>query len=114
VPVGVVVSLLSAFETVSISIVVLSSEDGTSSALVEISFLLSVGNEKSKVSVSGLASLVVGQGLMLTESVFGSSHLSNRGLVGIDSLGHRTVSDVIGSVVLVAGSAHVLDDHVAI
>lgn len=113
-PVGIVVPFFGAFESVSISVVVLSSKDGGSSALVKISFLLSISNEKSKVSLSGVASLVVGERLMLAESVFRSSLLLNRGEVGIDSGGLRTVSDVLFSIVFVGSSTHVLDDQIAI
>jgi hypothetical protein len=112
-PVGIVVSLFGAFESMSVSIVVLSSENGSSSTLVEVSFLSSIGNEETKVSFSGIASLVVGQSLMLTESVLVSSGCSDRLGGGIDSGGGSSVSDVVLSIGGLVGSTHILDHQVA-
>jgi hypothetical protein len=114
VPVGIVVSLFGAFESVSIAIVVLSSEDGSSSASVEVSFGSSIRDEESHVSLSGVASLVVSQTLMLAEGVIVSGLGLDGGKIGIDSIGGRTVSDVVLSIVGLVGATHVLDDKVAV
>jgi hypothetical protein len=113
-PVRIVVSLLSALQSVSISIVVLSGEDGSSSALVEISFLLSISNEKSEVSVSGSAGLVMSERLVHSESVLIASGGSDRGFGGVDSVSGGSVSDVIISIGGLVGSTHVLDNQVAV
>jgi hypothetical protein len=114
VPVGEIVSLFGALESVSVSIVVLSSEDGSSSALVEVSFGGSIGDEESKVSLSGVASLVVSQGLVLAEGVIVSSLGLDGGKIGINSFGGASVSDVVLSIVSLVGATHVLDDKVAV
>jgi hypothetical protein len=113
VPVGEIVSLFGALESVSVSIVVLSSEDGSSSALVEVSFGGSIGDEESKVSLSGVAGLVVSQGLVLAEGVIVSSLGLDGGKIGINSFGGASVSDVVLSIGGLVGSTHILDHQVA-
>lgn len=113
-PIGIVISLFGTLESVSVSVVVLSGEDGGSSSSVEVAFLLSVSNEETKVSGSSLASLVELQRLVHSESVIVSSLLLNRGKIGLDSIGGASVSDVSRGIVSVVSSAHVLDNEVAV
>jgi hypothetical protein len=115
-PVWVVISFFRAFVTVSVTVVVLSGEDGGSSVLVKVSFLFTIGYPESVVSFSGLAVLVIVVVLV---------HSKSKVVVGIgvslswslwiirDGVGRRTVSDEqsVGSVGL---GAHVLNNHVAI
>jgi len=58
-PIRIVVSLFRALITVSVTIVVLSGEDGRLSVLVEVSCGFTIGNPETHVSLSGLAILVV-------------------------------------------------------
>lgn len=116
VPVRIVISLLSALESVSVSVVVLSSVDSRLSSIVKISLLLSVSNEESKISVSGLAILV---GLIaLVHSVLEDWWVcvlvkSSSTIRAIrDGIGGGSISDETESISR-GVSAHVLDDHVA-
>jgi hypothetical protein len=58
-PVRIVISLLGAFITLSVSVVVLSGEDGGSSSSVKVSFFFSVGDPETHVTFTSLAFLVI-------------------------------------------------------
>ncbi len=58
-PVGIIISFLGAFITLSVSVVVLTGEDGGSSSSVKVSFFLTIGNKETHVSFSVLAILIV-------------------------------------------------------
>jgi len=112
-PVRIVISFLGAFVSVSISVVVLSGEDGRSSSFSQSSFIFSVCNEETKVSVSGLAILVVLVGFVHSVGVISVGFELERcvGVIG-DGVGSGTISDQ-GHSTIVFTSAHVLNDDVA-
>jgi hypothetical protein len=93
-PVRIVVSFLRAFKSVSVSIVVLSSKSGRGSSFVESSFIFSVSNEESQVSVSSGAVLVVLEVFVHTIEQVSIGVSSNRavGVVG-DGIGGGTISN---------------------
>jgi hypothetical protein len=113
VPVGIVISLLGAFKSVSVTIVVLSGEDGGLSSLVQTSLLFSVRDPETHVSLSGLASLVRVVGLVHSELevAVGIGLGGGGGVVG-DGGGCGTISNSVESILLIGG-ASVLDNHVA-
>jgi hypothetical protein len=112
VPVRVVVSFFGALVTVSVAIVVLSGKDGRSSALVQASFLLSVSNEETQVSISSLAILVVLEILVHSkEQVSVGVGLSRSSRVVSDGGSGGSISNLdCGSVVV--STAHVLEHNV--
>jgi len=113
VPIGIIISFLSAFETVSVSVVVLSGEDGRTSSRSKSSFFFSVGDEETHVSVSGFAILVVLVSLVHSEGHFSVGFFLERSIWVIgDGVGGRTISDQ-GHSVVVGRTAHVLNDDVA-
>jgi len=113
-PIWVVVSLFWAFETMFVSIVVLSGEEGRSSSIIKSTFLLSVGDEETHVSVSGLAFLIVVIGLMHTvEELFISILSVKSSWVVWNGICGSTVSDSLG-VGVSRSTAHVLDNHIAL
>jgi hypothetical protein len=113
VPIGVVISFLGTFISVSVSIVVLSGVDGSGSSCSQTSFIFSVSNKETHVSVSGLAVLVVLVRLVHSEGKFSVGFFLERsiGVIG-DGVGGRTISD-IGHTSIVGRTAHVLNDDVA-
>jgi hypothetical protein len=113
-PVRIVVSLLSALISVSVTVVVLSGEDGRGSASVQVTLVLSVGNEETHVPLSGLAGSVVHPVLVHAEGEFASGGISCNGAVGIigNGAGGRTISHQ-NSGISIRVAAHVLDHHVA-
>jgi hypothetical protein len=58
-PVGIVISLFGAFVAVSVTVVVLTGEDGTGFSSVQVSLSFTISNEETHVTVSVLAVLVV-------------------------------------------------------
>lgn len=113
-PVRIVVTLLRALVTVSVTVVVLTGENSRATARVQVALLFSVGDPETHVAVSGLAVLVVGVGLVHAVQqisvLVGGGRAS--GIVG-DCVGGSTVTDAcLDWVVLVA--AHVLDHQVAV
>jgi len=112
-PIWVVISLFRAFITVSVSIVVLSGESGRSSSVIQSSFRLSISNEKTLVSVSGLAGLVPFIRLVHSIEVIVSVHSSRSISIIRDSVGGGSISNLVeGISVLIL--AHVLNDDVAV
>jgi hypothetical protein len=114
VPVGIVVTFLDALVSVSVSVVVLAGEDGSTSASVEVALLFTIGNEETHVAFSVLAILVVLVGLVHSEQQFSVTIGSERrvGIV-LNGIGGSTISDSDGGV-SVGGRADVLENHVAI
>jgi hypothetical protein len=113
-PVGIVIPFFSAFKTVSISIIILSGEDGGSSSFVEVSFLFSIRNPKTHVSFSGSASNVVISFFVLSVKVFIIFILFADGLLGVgNSISCGSVSNEGGGGG-VGRTTHVLQDYVAI
>jgi hypothetical protein len=113
-PVRIIVTLFSAFKSVSISIVVLSSEDGGSSSLVKSSFFFSVGNPKSHISLSGLASKVIVSVFVHSISVFVVSVLLSN---SFSSVGNSVSGSSVSNIIFRLGirrSTHVLQDYIAI
>jgi len=110
-PVWVVISLLRALVPVSVSIVVLASIRGLIS---DVSLLLSVCNEETLVSRSGVACSPVRSWLVhsvqeVSASIGGSGSID---IIG-DGIGGGSISySLLSWVILVA--AHVLNNHVAI
>jgi len=107
-PVGIVISLFSAFESESVSVVVLSGVSGI------VSVKISVGNPESSVSESGLAILVIRVTLVHSVDVSsGGSDLHEfNGIVG-DGIGGRSISVSEGNCGVGDVCAHVLNDKVA-
>jgi hypothetical protein len=112
-PIGIIISLFGALESVSVSVVVLS---GVHSGIsVQVSLLLSIGNPKTLVSLSGIASIVVNSVLVHSVSEKSSSVLSGRNSsisIG-NGIGGNSVSDSLGGI-SIGGGAHVLEDDVAV
>jgi len=113
-PVGIVISLLGTFVTVSVSVVVLSGIDGRSSSSVEVSFFLSVSNKETHVSFSVLAVLVVLVGLVHSVEEISVSINGNWsvGIVG-DSISGGTITNSDHGIGILVG-ADVLENHVAV
>jgi hypothetical protein len=107
-PVGIVIPLFSAFESVSISVVVLT---GVSSV---VSVQVLVCQEQSSVAISGFAFLVIG--VTFVHSVFVSSSISKSvvsvSIVG-DGIGGTSISVSDGNFRVVSVCAHVLNHKVA-
>lgn len=112
-PIWVVVSLLRAFITMSVSVVVLSGESGGSSSVVKSTFGFSVGDEETLVSVSGLAGLVPFVWLVHSKFIVVSVHGSWSVRVIRDGIGGGSISDLVESISILV-LAHVLDDNVAV
>jgi hypothetical protein len=111
VPVGVVVTLLRALESVTVSIVVLTSVDCSVS---NISLSNTVGNEQSQVAVTGLACAVERVRLVHSVYIFSGSSilLVHSCWVGGNSSSGCSITN-IGFGWSVCGTAHVLENHVA-
>jgi hypothetical protein len=106
-PVGIVISLFSTFVTESISIVVLSGVDRSSSSKV------SVINPETHVSLSSFAGQVVGIGLVHSiEGLSISSVLESSSGISGDGVGGLSVSQQDGLRIIRVG-AHVLQDNIA-
>jgi len=110
-PVWIVVSLLRALKSVSVSIVVLTSVDGSGSS--ESTNGSSVSSVQTSVSVSSVAGIIVDSVLVhsvheLTGSIDYGWSVS---IVG-DGVGSGSISNSDGWIVVLVG-AHVLDHHVA-
>jgi hypothetical protein len=114
VPVGIIVTFLDALISVSVSVVVLAGEDGSTSASVEVALFLTVGNEETHVALSVLAVLVVVIGLVHSEEQV-SVTIGSEGRSGIvvNGIGGGTISHEDHGV-SVGGRADVLENHVAI
>jgi hypothetical protein len=113
-PVGIIVTFFGAFVAVSVSVVVLAGEDGSTSSGVQIAFLFSVGNEETHVSLSVLAVLVVFVGLVHSVEEI-SVTIEGRGRSGIvlNGISGSTISyEDVGISIRVG--ADVLNNHVAI
>jgi hypothetical protein len=113
-PVGVVVTLLRAFVTVSVSVVLLTSEDSRTSSGVQVALFFSVRDPETEVAVTGLAVLVVGIAFVHAElqiSVF--IDLQRSGLVIGDGVGSGTITNS-DHWRIVLKSTHVLEDNVAV
>jgi hypothetical protein len=114
VPVGIVISFLGAFVTVSVSVVVLTSEDGSTFSTVKIALLFSVGNEETHVTFSVLAILVILVGFVHTVFQLSVSiELRRRSGVIVDGVGGGTISNENHRIIVGVG-AHVLNNHVTI
>jgi len=112
-PVRIVISLLNAFVSVSISIVVLSSENSRSSLRGQSSLLGSISDVKSHVSLSGLAIEIRSKRLVDSISELSISIGGGRiGDVGVGRVGGSSVSNSNEGIV-VGGAAHVLDNDIA-
>jgi hypothetical protein len=113
-PVRIVISLLGAFITLSVSVVVLSGEDGGSSSSVKVSFFFTISNKETHVSFSVLAILIVL--VRLVHSVKEISVTVNGNwsveIVG-DGIGGGSISNSDHGI-SVFGGADILDNHVAI
>lgn len=111
-PVGIIVPLLGALKSVSISVVVLSGVHGSST--IEVSLSSSVGNKETLVSVSGVAGIEVASWLVHsklqhTSGIFLSdSSLSVRDGVSVSSISNTGIRRSVRV------AAHVLNDKVAI
>jgi hypothetical protein len=94
VPVGIIVTFLDALISVSVSVVVLAGEDGSTSASVEVALLFTIGNEETHVAFSVLAILVVLVGLVHSVQQFSVTIGSERrvGIV-LNGIGGSTISD---------------------
>jgi len=111
VPVRIIISLLWALISVSVSSIVLSSVYGLTS---NVSLLSSVGNEESHVSLSSRAGLIVGPWLVHSIEEISSSIGGNGTVIIVrDGIGGSSVSHS-GLGVFVSVGAHVLHDHVAV
>jgi hypothetical protein len=114
VPVGIIVTFFGAFVAVSVTVVVLTGEDGASATSVEVSFFFSVGDEETHVSLSVLAVLVVVVGFVHSvEQVSVTIEGSGRSGIVLDSVGGGTISDEDHGISIGVG-ADVLNNHVAI
>jgi len=114
VPVGIIISLFGAFITISVSIVVLSGEDSSSSSSIKVALLFSVGNKETHVSFSVLAVLVVLVRLVHSvEQVSVGIKSSGRSGVIVNGIGGGTISNSDHRIIIGVG-ANVLDNHVAI
>jgi hypothetical protein len=111
-PIGIVISLLGAFESVSVSIVVLSGVDGSVS--IQVALLLSISNKQSLVSLSGIAGIIIDSVLVhsISEKSSGISG-SNSGFTVVNSISGGSVTNSIVRRVVSIGT-HVLDDQIAI
>jgi len=111
-PIRIIISLLGAFETVSISVVILSGIH--SSVSVQVSLLLSIGNKETLISLSGLASIV--KDLVFvhskSEKSVGISGSDSSIRIG-DSVGGGSISNSISCWGIFIG-AHVLNNQVAV
>ncbi len=113
-PIGPIISLFGAFESVSVSVVVLTGVNGSLS--VEVSSANSVSNEQSLVSITFLAILIVS--IALVHSVFVSSSIGIELVEGsnviFDGVGGFSISDLDSLVFFYSTAAHVLDDDVTV
>lgn len=112
VPVWVIVSFFGAFKTISVSVVVLSGVDSSSSSLVQSSFSFSVCNVQSHVSISdGTVSVELERLVHSIGKVISSGSSSSSNVVG-DGISGNSISNSLGWVSVGTG-AHVLDNQVA-
>jgi len=94
VPVGIIVTFLDALVSVSVSVVVLAGEDGSTSASVEVALLFTIGNEETHVAFSVLAVLVVLVGLVHSvEQVSVTIGSERRVGIVLNGIGGSTISD---------------------
>lgn len=113
-PVWVIVSLFGAFETISVSIVVLAGKARSSSASSQTSFFFSVSNVETHVSLSGGASLVPGKRLVHAKGKFSIFiGLGGTSFSGRDGVGGGSITDSLKRRSSL-GSASVLQNNVAI
>jgi hypothetical protein len=112
-PIGIVISLFGAFVSVSVSVVVLTGEDGSGFSSIQVSLLLTISNEETHVTVSVLAVLVVLVRFVHSiEQISISIDLGRRVGIIVDGIGSGTISNE-GHGVSVRRRAHVLEDEVA-
>lgn len=112
-PVGVVVALLGALETMTVSVVsvgVLTITDGSGGGITGVL----VSKEESSVTTAGGAGVVPGEGLLLSTSSGGQSISSVVGDSSVTIVGSDGVGGTLLSTVTDPGTAHVLKHHVAI
>jgi len=110
-PVGVVVPLLGALETVASSTIVLTSTIGSS---VSSKVVLTISEEETLVARASTASDVPAERLVLTtvsanEGVIRIIHNIDTAIVGTNS-----VSSILLGTITNPGTAHVLEDHVTV
>jgi hypothetical protein len=114
VPVRIIVAFLRALISVSVAVVVLAGEDGSTSASVEVALFLTIGNEETHVAFTVLAVLVVVIGLVHSvEQVSVTIGSERRSGIVVNGIGGGSISYEDHGV-SVGRRADVLENHVAI
>jgi len=112
VPVWVIVSFFWAFKTISVTVVVLSGVDGSSSGIGQSTFRSSVSNVQSHISISdGAVSVELEWFVHSVEEVISLSSGGTSNIVG-NGVGGLSISNS-GGWVSVSTGAHILNNHIA-